>query len=209
MIKVEHVEVCGALAAMRGMRNAMNSWHLNDSYMEEGREIIGENDLGLLLRLTKAGKSHRKALRMMHIQLDVTAPLYWWKDYDTYKVGTVANSCSTMHKIHAKEFVMTDFSHDKLDMEGLVWLRGTIRQLNKYRDAFNADKTNKKAWYNMIQILPSSYNQKRTLDLNYEVALSIVMDRRLHKLDEFRQLVTALLAQVPYLEEIVKATRYE
>ena len=159
----------------------------------------------LLLNLTKAGESHRKVARMMHIQMDVTAPLYWWKDYDTYKVGTVANSCSTMHKIHAKEFEVSDFATDHLDHVGMKVLLCTIDALNLYRYKFNEDKTNKQAWYSMIQLLPTSYLQKRTLDINYEVALKILIDRRNHKLDEFRELCEYLLENVPYMKEIYKA----
>lgn len=205
MIKIENLQTFGFESALRGMRNAMNSWHLQD-FEKCGDEIkIGPNDMRLLLNLTKAGESHRKVARMMHIQMDVTAPLYWWKDYDTYKVGTVANSCSTMHKIHAKEFEVSDFATDYLDHFGMSVLHCTIVALNQYRDIFNEDKTNKQAWYSMIQLLPTSYLQKRTLDINYEVALKILIDRRNHKLDEFRELCEYLLENVPYMKEIYKA----
>lgn len=205
MIKIENLQTFGFESALRGMRNAMNSWHLQD-FEKCGDEIkIGPNDMRLLLNLTKAGESHRKVARMMHIQMDVTAPLYWWKDYDTYKVGTVANSCSTMHKIHAKEFEVSDFATDYLDHCGMTVLQCTIEALNLYRDIFNEDKTNKQAWYSMIQLLPTSYLQKRTLDINYEVALKILIDRRNHKLDEFRELCEYLLENVPYMKEIYKA----
>ena len=145
---------------------------------------------------------------MIHVQVDVTAPLYWWKDYDTYKVSTVSNSCSTMHKIHAKEFVLDDFAHDQLDQCGLNLLDITISSLNSYRDKFNdSGKTDKEAWYCMIQLLPTSYLQKRTLDLNYETILSIIHDRRNHKLNEFRELCFELLTNLPYLNEFYEATK--
>lgn len=205
MIKIENLQTFGFESALRGMRNAMNSWYLQD-FEKCGEDIkIGPNDMRLLLNLTKAGESHRKVLRMMHIQMDITAPLYWWKDYDTYKVATVANSCSTMHKIHAKEFTLDDFATDYLDHYGVNVLRATIDALNHYRETFNEDKTNKQAWYSMIQLLPTSYLQKRTIDINYEVALKILMDRRNHKLDEFRELCEFLLENLPYMSEIYKA----
>ena len=210
MIKIENISVSGFEGALRGMRNPLNSWHLADSiFTEEGNlKEIGPKDLGLCLRLIKAGSSHRKFLRMIHVQVDVTAPLYWWKDYDTYKVSTVANSCSTMHKIHAKEFVIGDFAHDQLDWCGLNLLGVTIDSLNAYRKRFNdSGKTDKDAWYCMIQLLPTSYLQKRTLDLNYETILALIHDRRNHKLNEFRELCVELLSNLPYLNEFYEATK--
>lgn len=204
-MNIEHLEVFGFAGAVRGMRNAMNSWHLADSTIVEGNIIIGPNDLKLLLNLCKAGTSHRKVLRMMHIQMDITAPLYWWKDYDTYKVSTVANSCSTMHKIHAKFFNISDFATDHLDRFGLNLLTVTIDTLNHYRNIFiDSDLKDKHAWNSMIQLLPSSYNQKRTLDINYETALAILLDRRNHKLKEFRDLCETLLV-LPYMDDIYTA----
>lgn len=205
MIKIEYLEYFGFMGALRGMRNAMNSWHLQDSTVSNNFVSIGPNDLKLLLNLCRAGESHRKVLRMMHVQMDVTAPLYWWKDYDTYKISTVANSCSTMHKIHAKEFTLDDFAHEHLDGVGLTLLETTIGVLNYYRDEFNEDKSNKEAWYSMIQLLPSSYMQRRTLDINYEVALKILIDRSNHKLDEFREQTEFLLTNLPYMSEIYAA----
>ena len=207
MIKLEKLETFGFEAALRGMRNAKNSWHLSDSTFEDGSVIIGPNDLKLLLNLTKAGESHRKALRMMHIQMDITAPLYWWKDYDTYKVSTVANSCSTMHMIHAKEFTMDDFATDQLENIGKNIIQVIIEALNFYRLEFiNSGMKDKDAWYSMIQLLPSSYMQKRTIDINYETALKIINDRKYHKLNEFRELCDYLLTNVPYLGSIYNAT---
>jgi len=208
MIKVENIQTFGIVSAMRGMRNPLNSWHLNDSFVDDnGVEVIGPRDLDLLCRLSKAGTSHRKALRMMHIQMDITAPLYWWKDYDTYKVATVANGCSTMHKIHDKEFTLTDFSMEKLDGRGLMVLDEVVQALNYYRTVFNEDKSNKKAWECMIQLLPSSYNQKRTVDINYETAMAIIFDRRLHKLEEFRDICNIFLQELPYMKEICEAVK--
>lgn len=206
MIIIENISTFGFETAMRGMRNAKNSWHLNDTV----GDVIGPNDLKLLLQLTTTGKSHRKALRMMHIQMDVTAPLYWWKDYDTYKVSTVANSCSTMHKIHDRDLTMDDFSIDQLDMHGRNLLSITIDTLNQYRRIFiDSGMKNRSAWYSMIQLLPNSYMQKRTLDINYEVALAISLDRHSHKLEEFRELVKLFKTELPYMNQIVEASRYE
>lgn len=206
MIIIENISTFGFETAMRGMRNAKNSWRLNDTV----GDVIGPNDLKLLLQLTTAGKSHRKALRMMHIQMDVTAPLYWWKDYDTYKVSTVANSCSTMHKIHDRDLTIDDFSIDQLDMHGRNLLSITIDTLNQYRRIFlDSGMKDRGAWYSMIQLLPNSYMQKRTLDINYEVALSISLDRHSHKLEEFRELVKSFKTELPYMNQIVEASRYE
>lgn len=208
MIKIEHIETFGFMAALRGMRNAMNSWHLQDSTIENGVVKIGENDLKLLLNLTKAGESHRKVLRMMHIQMDVTAPLYWWKDYDTYKVSTVANSCSTMHKIHAKKFTLGDFSTEHLMDRGLASLRNNISELNYYRDMYiHSGLKDEKYWLSMIQLLGTNYMQKRTLDINYETALKIIQDRRNHKLYEFRILCQTFIDKLPYMEKIYLATQ--
>lgn len=212
MIKIDYVVTSGWETAIRGMRNPMNSWDKSDSecatiirvedkYIED---FIGPSDLKLMESLVKAGSDHRKFMRMIMVSMDITAPLYWWKEFDTYKVGTVANSCSTMHKIHAKEFTLDDFSHEQLmtgidsaseltDVNGdetdiLVtpasWLNITIALLNNYRLRYLQTK-DKKWWWQMIQLLPSSYNQKRTVLLNYEVLRNMYHARKDHKLDEW------------------------
>lgn len=201
MIKFEHTEVMGWEAAIRGMRNPMDSWEKSDSgykrpYLkpEVGhtpsccREnmCIGPNDLDLMKRLRNAGTDHRKFMRMITVYVDITAPLYWWKEFDTYKVGTVANSCSTMHKIHAKEFTLEDFSCEHLSKVSLLILEDTIKHLNWCREVYLENK-NKGTWWQMIQLLPSSYNQKRTVTMNYEVLAHIWNGRRNHKLDEWAE----------------------
>ena len=183
MLKIENVEVYGWEAAIRGMRNPMNSWERSDSIFDADGFDLGENDIDLMKRLAEGGSTHAKYRRMITVTLDVVAPLYWWKEYDTYKVGTVANSCSTMHKIHAKEFVMEDFSVDEpLPIWNLI-----LEELNYARDKFLETKE-KKYWKRMIQLLSTSYNQRRTLLLNYEVLTAIYHDRRKHKLDEWHTL---------------------
>ena len=203
MIKVEKIDVNGFEAAIRGMRNPMNSWNKSDScYETDGISyLVEKNDLDLMHRLYKSGPEHRKYLRMIHVTMDVTAPLYWWKEYDTYKISTVANSCSTMHKIHAKEFTLDDFSIDHLTPVSMDILNITIGQLNVARDYFISTK-DKSAWWQMIQLLPSSYNQKRTLDLNYETIINIIHQRTGHKLDEWNLFVEEL-KKLPYLAEIM------
>jgi len=205
MIVVTNMETMGFKAAMRGMRNAMNSWHLQDTYEEDGITIIGPNDLKLLTNLTNAGPSHRKALRMMHIQMDITAPLYWWKDYDTYKVSTVANSCSTMHKIHTRDLTMLDLSTEYMGPLELNLTQLVLDSINANRKLF-LDTGDKVYWYRMIQLLPTSYNQRRTVDINYETALNILRDRSNHKQDEFREICEFLLNELPYMYEICKAS---
>jgi hypothetical protein len=208
MIKIEKIEVYGWEAAIRGMRNPMNSWDKSDSLYgtycgvdENGNDIVtkdglyvGENDLKLMINLSKAGSDHGKFLRMINVTCDLTAPLYWWKEYDTYKVGTVANSCSTMHKLTEKKFEVEDFSHDYLLPEALKSLCRTIKDLNYWRDVYFKAKTMddpkpsvKKIWEQMIQLLPSSYNQKRTVQLNYQVLKNMYHARKNHKLDEWRE----------------------
>ena len=195
MIKFEHTEVLGWEHAIRGMRNPLNSWGKSDTnfndYRDTGCDLnfltLGENDLSLMVRLRNAGTDHRKFMRMLEVYVDITAPLYWWKEFDTYKVGTVANSCSTMHKIHSKEFVLNDFSHEHLIGEAMRDLKHDIERLNVYRDRFNETKDNI-WWWQMIQRLPSSYNQKRTVSLNYEVLTNMYHARKAHKLDEWREL---------------------
>ena len=218
MIKFENTEVMGWEAAIRGMRNPMNSWNksdsgwyltgtpgtnpaaANDKYLRE-KYCIGDNDLDLMKRLAKAGTDHRKFMRMITVYTDITAPLYWWKEFDTYKVGTVANSCSTMHKIADKEFTLEDFSCAHLyaedDIDGMYYsttaekeftstdvLKVVIEALNNYREMYLATK-DKKDWWQMIQLLPSSYNQRRTVMLNYEVLANIYKSRSNHKLNEW------------------------
>ena len=164
MIKIENIKVYNIARAVYSSRNAMNSWDKSDSDLEH--DILGENDLDLAKRLFKAGTEHRKYLRQIFVSMDITAPLYWWKEADTYKVGTVANSCSTMHKIHAKEFTLDDFSHENLLYEWKSHLMNTIGALNLAREFYLKTK-DKKYWWQMIQLLPSSYNQRRTITMNY------------------------------------------
>lgn len=198
MIKFEHTEVLGWEHAIRGMRNPLNSWEKSDSGYEcidyspsEDQDIygyeIGPNDLDLMKQLRNAGTDHRKFMRMITVYVDITAPLYWWKEFDTYKIGTVANSCSTMHKIHAKEFTLEDFSTEHLYPEAIgLCLKSTISWLNFYRNRYLNSK-DKEDWWQMIQLLPSSYNQKRTVMLNYEVLAGIYPSRKDHRLDEWRE----------------------
>ena len=201
MIIVENIEVFGWKAALRGMRNAMNSWNKADTtYFEDGGIEIGENDMKLCKSLVKAGSDHGKFLRMIHMQCDITGPLYWWKEFDTYKVGTVANSCSTMHKIHAEEFTDDDFSHEHLNQTGSVCLDMVKNLLNSARNKYN-ETGDKKYWWQMIQLLPSSYNQKRTVDLNYEVLKHIYHAREGHRLDEW-DTFRCWCDTLPYFKEL-------
>ena len=196
MIKIENIEVFGWETAIRGARNPMNSWDRMDSGYNNGDFFIGEKDLKMLRGLCIAGTDHRKWMRMVNVTMDITAPLYWWKEFDTYKVGTVANSCSTMHKIQAKKFDLTDFSCEHLNVGAVQCLQNTIDILNFYRDEFNKTK-DKDAWWQMIQLLPSSYEQKRTVQLNYEVLNTMYRARHNHKLDEWRQFCNTLQS-MPY-----------
>ena len=185
MLKIENISTSGWKAAIRGMRNPKNSWAQIDSAVVNGNcFVVGNNDYDLMYRLASAGTDHGKFMRMIHVQCDVTAPLYWWKEADQYKVGTVTDSCSTMHKIHAKEFTLDDFSHEHLNDESTDCLLKLIDLLNCNRELFLKDK-NKSWWWQMIQLLPSSYNQLRTWDLNYAVLQNIYHARRNHKLDEW------------------------
>lgn len=217
MIKVENIQVTGWEPAIRGMRNPMNSWERSDSlicgYINCPDVIIGENDLSLMRKLFHGGTEHRKFMRMIIVYMDITAPLYWWKEYDTYKVGTVANSCSTMHKIHAKGFAVDDFSIEHLetiarfDEDGemhkpYMVLKVVIDCLNACRNSYLQTK-NKTDWWQMIQLLPTSYNQRRTVMINYEVAATIIRQRTGHKLDEWNMFVD-VLKELPYLMEIMK-----
>ena len=200
MIKIENIDVYGWDAAIRGARNPMNSWDRMDSGYNNGEFEIGENDYKLLKNLTIAGPEHRKWNRMVTVTMDITAPLYWWKEYDTYKVGTVANSCSTMHKIQAKKFEISDFSVEHL--RSLRAMHEVIDELNFYRDKFNKDKK-KEDWWEMIQLLPTSYNQKRTVHLNYETLGSIYHQRRHHKLNEWVEFCDTIKT-LPYSEFITR-----
>lgn len=229
MIQIENTEVMGWKHAIRGMRNPMNSWRKSDSHYEcheydklsdDDRKVYlvdkyipGPKDLDLMTRLRNAGTDHRKFMRMITVYLDITAPLYWWKEFDTYKVGTVANSCSTMHKIADKEFTFDDFSHEKLinsacmeiqeqhiRISPIQSLATTIECLNSYRDLYLQTK-DKKYWWQMIQLLPTSYNQKRTVMLNYEVLANIYKSRRNHKLDEWH-VFCDWIERLPYSELI-------
>ena len=194
---------------IEGMRNPMNSWHISDSFKCEEQpycyapncyQCIGKNDHDLMTKLAAGGSVHAKYRRMIPVWFTVTAPLYWWKEFDTYKVGTVANSCSTMHKIHSKEFTLDDFSHERLDPFALNVLHLVIKNLNTNRNLFISEG-NKQHWENMIQLLPSSYNQKRTIMLNYEVLVGIYRDRKNHKLDEWH-VFCDWIRSLPYSELI-------
>ena len=226
MIKIENTEIVGWEAAIRGMRNPLNSWEksdskwysigiptsnpaaINDKYLSQ-KYCIGDNDLDLMKRLRNAGTDHRKFMRMITVYVDITAPLYWWKEFDTYKVGTVANSCSTMHKIHAKEFTLEDFSCEHLFdtpesefNDSMDVLKEVIDILNLYRDRFVKNPHRKDYWWQLIQLLPSSYNQRRTVMLNYEVLANIYKSRRNHKLDEWH-VFCEWIENLPYSELII------
>ena len=229
MIKVENIKPWGFEHAIRGMRNPMSSWDKSDSkekywcttlgpneephycnncgydicrpYEGEPEYVVGPNDLTLMRQLYKGGSEHRKYLRQIFVSMDITAPLYWWKEFDTYKVGTVANSCSTMHKIHAKEFELDDFSHEHLHDMFIYQLKDTIIILNNARDKY-LDTKDKDYWWQMIQLLPSSYNQKRTVTMNYENVVYMIRQRTDHKLDEWREFVW-ILHGLPYVAEII------
>lgn len=238
MLTIENAQVFGFQAAIRGMRNPKNSWAKSDSgicfdtiachtcradrnhcksRMENKEFVVGYDDMNLMTRLRNAGTDHRKFLRMVHVQLDVTAPLYWWKEADQYKVGTVTDSCSTMHKIHAKEFTIDDFSHEHLTGEtNGLWVNAdgkdfmcsaydfcaiTCDVLNFYRKKF-LETGDKVYWWQLIQLLPSSFNQRRTWDLNYEVLANIYHARRNHKLDEWHTLCN-WIETLPYAEELI------
>ena len=216
MLKVENTSVIGWETAIRGMRNPMNSWDKSDStwdWVEDPSPInpndqgmcliVGPNDYKLMMNLCKGGTEESKWRRMIHVTFDVTAPLYWWKEADTYKVGTVANSCSTMHKIAEKEFTLDDFSHEHMKESTISVMRTVIGQLNLYRDGFLKSK-DKEDWWQMIQLLPSSYNQRRTIDLNYEVLAAQYRQRKAHKLDEWHAYCD-WIKSLPYSEFITGA----
>ena len=203
MIYIDKVSVMNLENAVRGARNPMNSWGRSDSfYDEKGNYVLGPNDLDLAMRLAKAGNDHRKFLRQIFVSVDITAPLYWWKEFDTYKVGTVANSCSTMHKIHHKPFERSDFSCEKMDEGALKVLDTVIEFMEAERVKFCEDKKNKQAWINMIQMLPTSYNQMRTVTLNYENLINMYYARRTHKLHEWHDLCDWIMT-LPYAEQLI------
>lgn len=201
MIKIENIDVYGWEAAIRGMRNPMNSWDKSDTIFDGDKWCMGENDLRLMKSLSKAGNDHAKFLRMINVTMDITAPLYWWKEHDQYKVGTTTNSCSTMHKIQDREFTLDDFSIENL-YEDVIQnpFNKIIDCLNFFREIYLLNK-DKDDWWQMIQLLPSSYNQKRTVQLNYAVLKNMYFARRNHKLDEWRTFCNTVLS-LPYFEAI-------
>ncbi len=202
MLKVERISVMNFENAIRGARNPLNSWDRMDShYNERGEYVLGPNDLSLAVKLAKAGTDHRKYLRQVMVSMDITAPLYWWKEFDTYKVGTVANSTSTMHKIHANPFTRDDFACDRMTEDALAVLDATIAYLESERVRYVETK-DKSAWHNMIQLLPSSYMQMRTVTMNYEVLINMYRARRTHKLAEWHVLCDAIRT-VPYAQELI------
>lgn len=200
MIKLERFSVMNMENAMRGARNPLNSWNRYDSKIVDGKFVFGENDLSLAKRLCKAGSDHRKFIRQIFVTVDITAPLYWWKEYDTYKVATVANSTSTMHKIHSKSFEMDDFSHDHMNEETLEMMQHNIDFLESLRVRYNETK-DKDLWYSIIQLLPESYNQMRTCTLNYETLVNIYYSRKNHKLQEWHTMCD-WIEELPYFREL-------
>ncbi len=202
MIKIDKISVMNLENAMRGARNPLNSWSRSDSYYDEnGEYILGENDISLGHRLAVSGSDHRKFLRQIFVSMDITAPLYWWKEFDTYKVATVANSTSTMHKIHAKPFERADFSCDKMSEGALKQLDSLIDYMEETRQKY-VETRDKSLWYDLIQLLPSSYNQLRTVTMNYETLINIYYARRTHKLDEWHVLCDEIL-KMPYAKEFI------
>lgn len=202
MIKLERTDVMNFENTVRGMRNPLNSWAKSDSYYnDEGEYVLGAEDLRLAETLAKSGSDHRKYLRMIFVSVDITAPLYWWKEYDTYKVGTVANSCSTMHKIHAKAFDRDDFSHDRMSETALNCLDGVIAVLEETRQKYLETK-DRAYWHDMIQLLPSSYNQMRTCTMNYENLINMYYARRNHKLPEWHTFCD-WVESLPYAKELI------
>ena len=200
MINLERTEVMNLHNAIRGARNPMNSWDRSDSSFEDGRFVLGPNDLDLAARLCRSGSDHRKFIRQIFVSVDITAPLYWWKEFDTYKVGTVANSTSTMHKIHSKKFELSDFSCDHLSKTALEAFTAYMEFMELKRKHFVETK-DKADWYDIIQMLPSNYNQKRTITMNYENLLNMYYARRNHKLDEWHAYCDWILS-LPYTKEL-------
>lgn len=222
-IKIENIQTMGWKGALRGMRNPLNSWDKADSAYASDIEradtniaaygtklnhydfVVGQNDLALCLKLIKAGSEHRKFLRMIHVQMDITAPLYWWKEFETYKVGTTSNSCSTMHKITANPFGFEDFSHEHLHWLSKDYLQTVITALNDCRNEYLNNPADKNLWWQMIQLLPSSYNQRRTVDMSMETVLNILSQRHNHKLDEWVEFCDIMLSKLPYAEDFYLA----
>ena len=206
MIKVENFGVYNFENAVRGMRNPLNSWKKNDSVFGklEGNFALGENDIGLLKRLIKSGNEHRKVLRQIFVSVDITAPLYWWKEMDQYKIGTTTNSCSTMHTIYKKEFELDDFSHEHLCEGALIILEKLVYSLNTFREAY-LDTSNKEHWWQLIQLLPSSYNQKRTWTGSYENLVNMYHQRKNHKLDEWHKFCE-WIESLPYMNIFLEAS---
>jgi len=204
MILLERTSVMNLENAIRGARNPMNSWgRMDSSYDKDGNYVLGPNDLDLARRLRKAGSDHRKYIRQVLVSVDITAPMYWWKEYDTYKVATVANSTSTMHKIHSKPFELDDFSHDQMTAGTLAFMQGVVAELETIRLRFVEGKS-KDDWYDMIQLLPSSYNQMRTCSLNYETLINIYHSRKSHKLKEWHDFCD-WIKTLPYGRELIIA----
>ena len=202
MIRLERTSVMNLENAIRGARNPMNSWARSDSfYNENGHYVLGQNDLDLARRLRKAGSDHRKYLRQIFVSVDITAPMYWWKEYDTYKVATVANSTSTMHKITSKPFAIDDFSHDHMTPGTEAFMQSIVDKLEKIRLRYLETK-NKSDWYDIIQLLPSSYNQMRTCSFNYETLINIYFARKDHKLAEWHTFCDWILT-LPYARELI------
>ena len=224
-IKIENIQTMGWEGALRGMRNPLNSWDKADSAYASDIErtdtniaaygtkldrydfVIGQNDLSLCLKLINAGSEHRKFLRMIHVQMDITAPLYWWKEFDTYKVATTSNSCSTMHRIAAKPFKIDDFSYEHLSELGDGMLEDIVDYMNFWRNRYLENPSNKLIWWQMIQLLPSSYDQRRTIDMSMETVLNILHQRSHHKLDEWIELCDTMFKQIPYCQEFYNAMR--
>lgn len=202
MIKVNNIDVWGFEHSLRGMRNPMNSHFKADSECKDNQFVIGKNDLDLMKRLFKAGTEHRKYLRQIQVSMDITAPLYWFKEFDTYRIGITENSTSTMHKIHAKEFVREDFSLDNFSEKDLGHFDFIIKLLNSYREEYLETK-NKDVWYKLIRFLPSSYNQTRTITMNYENVFNMIHQREFHKLDEWKEFV-AILKELPYIKGLLE-----
>ncbi|MGI6591112.1 MAG: hypothetical protein ACOX1O_05835 [Eggerthellaceae bacterium] len=203
MISIDHLSVMNFDNATRGMRNPLSSWDKQDSHIEpDGTFVFGEKDLDLAKRLCKAGTDHRKFIRQIFVSVDITAPMYWWKEFDTYKVGTVANSTSTMHKIHAKRFSRDDFSCDHMLPTTLQCLDTVIAELEQLREAYLETK-DKDVWYSMIQLLPSSYNQTRTVTMNYENLANMYFARRDHKLAEWRTFTAWERENLPYFKDLI------
>ena len=205
MIRLERTSVMNLENAIRGARNPMNSWDRIDSrYDESGDYILGENDLGLAGRLRLAGSDHRKFIRQIFVSVDITAPLYWWKEYDTYKVATVANSTSTMHKIHSRPFSIDDFSHDHMTPDTLAFMQTVVERLESIRQTYLEQGRRKEDWYDLIQLLPSSYNQLRTCTMNYETLVNIYHARKAHKLVEWHTFCE-WIHTLPYADELIVA----